>query len=182
MEDILNKIVDDDKRILNETSLDELEGLAELICNKKRLFVCGTGRSLLMIKAFAMRIMHLGISSYVVGDVTTPAITKDDLLVVASGSGETSSLKAFVNKAKTIGASVAHITTNPESTIAKSSDYVLTIKASTNHLNHNGGSWQPAANSFEQCLLMVGDALTIIVAEKLNVDISGPLALHANLE
>jgi len=168
--------------ILSGIDEKQLEVFADKIVNAKRIFVCGAGRSLLMIKAIAMRLMHIGMQVYVVGDINTPAIKNDDLLVVASGSGETSVLMCFVNKAKKLNVPVAHITTNELSTIAKLSDIVLKIPASVNHLGCNGNSWQPAGNSFEQCLLLVGDALILIIADKLDVDISGRLSFHANLE
>ncbi|MGZ4892148.1 MAG: SIS domain-containing protein, partial [Halobacteriota archaeon] len=57
--------------------------------NHKRLFVMGAGRSGLVVKGFAMRLMHLGFNVYVVGETVTPAVETDDLLIVISGSGET---------------------------------------------------------------------------------------------
>ena len=39
-----------------------------------------------------MRLMHLGLEVYVVGEVTTPAIATHDLFVTASGPGATAGI------------------------------------------------------------------------------------------
>lgn len=67
--------------------------MIEEIRNSDRIFVVGTGRSELVGKAFAMRLMHLGFNVHVVGEVTTPAIRDKDCLIAISGSGETKQLQ-----------------------------------------------------------------------------------------
>ena len=71
----------------------------------------------------------MGKASYVVGETCTPNIKEDGLLVICSGSGETKSLVNHATKAKEVGAKVALITINPESTIAKMADVVVEISA-----------------------------------------------------
>ena len=61
--------------------------LAELIDASPRIFLSGAGRSGLMVRAFAMRVMHAGKEVHVLGDVTTPSAKEGDLLIIASGSG-----------------------------------------------------------------------------------------------
>src|SRR5690242_18419180 len=53
------------------------------------IFLLGEGRSGLVGRMFAMRLMHLGKQAYVVGETITPAIGRGDLLIAISGSGET---------------------------------------------------------------------------------------------
>ena len=77
---------------LKNIDQEEIDRLATGIKQAKRIFVSGAGRSLLMLKGLAMRLMHLGYDVYVVGEVTTPAFLPDDLLILASASGETTSL------------------------------------------------------------------------------------------
>ncbi len=182
MNTLIQSIIDDDARILQGIKDDDPERLAELICSHDRIFVAAAGRSLLMMKAFAMRLMHLGKTVHVVGDVTTPAIREGDLLIIGSGSGETRTLKVIAERASQLHADIALITTNPESAIALKSHAVFLIPASVNHLSANGRSWQPAGNSFEQCLLLLTDGVAIICAGKLGIDIMGSLSMHANLE
>jgi len=66
----------------------------------ERIFIHGSGRSGLIGKMFAMRLMHLGKQTYFVGKTTTPPIEEDDILLIISGSGITSTGKLYAHKAK----------------------------------------------------------------------------------
>lgn len=91
-------------------TLDEAE--VEAFCHAlkewrtRRLFFWARGRSFLTLKGLAMRLMHLGYPVHIVGEVTCPAIREGDVLVVASGSGKTSSVLLFAEKARGFGAEV----------------------------------------------------------------------------
>jgi 6-phospho-3-hexuloisomerase len=76
-----------------------------------RLFVAGAGRSGLVLRMAAMRLMHRGLNVHVAGDTTTPAIGSDDLLLVASGSGTTSGVVESAETAAKAGARIAALTT-----------------------------------------------------------------------
>ena len=71
---------------------EKIDQFIEAVDTHERIFVYGTGRSGLMLKALAMRLMQMGYQSYVVGETTTPSVGKGDLLIVASASGETQSV------------------------------------------------------------------------------------------
>ena len=66
--------------------------------------------------------MHMGIDAYVVGETVTANLEKGDLLIIGSGSGETKTLVAIAEKAKSLGGTVAAITISPESTIGELAD------------------------------------------------------------
>ena len=68
------------------------EKLADAILAAETIFVAGAGRSGLAMKSFAMRLMHMGFDTYVVGETVTPSITDKAVLLIGSGSGSTSSL------------------------------------------------------------------------------------------
>jgi len=99
--------------------------------NKKRVFVMGAGRSGLVAKAFAMRLMHLGRNVYVVGETVTPAVETDDLLIVISGSGETKSINEMGALAKAKGTRLASVTSNKDSTLGTISDTAVIVKGRT---------------------------------------------------
>ena len=82
-------VVDEIRATLAETDEEQIRDLVQAILDANRIFVGGAGRSLLMIRTFAMRLMHLGLVSHVVGETITPSIEPGDLLIVASGSGQT---------------------------------------------------------------------------------------------
>ena len=182
MKPIIHRILKDLQSVLGRVDSEQYEALVNHIVEADRVFVAGAGRSLLMVKAFAMRLMHIGKPVFVVGETITPAAGEKDLLILGTGSGETATLKAIVGKAQKVHTKILVITTNEESTLAKQAHCVVRIPASVNHLDPNGASWQPGGNSFEQSLLLMGDAVVMDVAERIGADISGKLTLHANLE
>ena len=83
---------------LSRVNESQLDALGEAILSADRIFVTGAGRSLLALRAIAMRFMHLGLTAYVVGDVTTPAFGAGDLLIAGSGSGTTGSVVRVAEK------------------------------------------------------------------------------------
>jgi len=164
----------------------EAEGLADAILGAKRVFVAGAGRSLLMVRAFAMRLMQFGFHAYVVGETVTPAISKGDLFLIGSGSGETGALTLMAKKAKSVGARLALITIVPESTIGLLSDRVIEIKAPSPKAKpgNEAASIQPGGSLFEQSLLLFLDVLILRIAEKRGLKDANVLLMqnHANLE
>jgi 6-phospho-3-hexuloisomerase len=150
------------------------------------VYVAGSGRSLLMIRTLAIRLMQFGLRVYVVGESVTPAIRPGDLLIIASGSGETGTLVTVANQAKKAGARLALITIFPDSTIGRLSDRVVCIPAATSKTARPNTvtSFQPGANLFEQSLLLLCDALTLRLVEGVPLAETNArlMQAHANLE
>src|SRR5690606_2731649 len=88
----LNAIITELTIAQEQIPQEEIIQLVNRIKVSRRIFVAGAGRSGLMMKAFAMRLMHLGLDVYVVGDTITRSIDQGDLLLIGSGSGETKTL------------------------------------------------------------------------------------------
>ena len=172
-------------RALSAILPQEAERLTNLILGAKRVFVAGAGRSGLAMKAFAMRLMHLGLATYVVGETATPGLSADDLLVIGSGSGATASLVAMAEKAKTLGANLAVVTIFPNSRIGQLADAVVRIPAPTPKAD--GGedqfiSVQPMGSLFEQTLLIFLDIIVMRLMEEMTIDANTMFGRHANLE
>lgn len=183
--DICKKIVEELDFALGSIGENDGEQFVEEVLAADKIFVAGAGRSLLMIRGFAMRLMHLGFEAYVVGETVTPAIGEKDLLVIASGSGETGTLTVMANKAKKAGARLAAITIYPESTIGKLADRIVQIKAATTKGERDSvRSFQPGANMFEQSLLLFCDAVIIHIIKKCHIEEENKKLMqrHANLE
>ena len=72
--DLIEAIIADIKRALGQVDPAQVDDICAAICTADRVFVAGKGRSGLQMRAFAMRLMHLGLTAHVVDDVTTPAI------------------------------------------------------------------------------------------------------------
>lgn len=183
LKNILDGILGEIGRTLAQVDLEKIVDFQNAISRADRIFVAGAGRSLLMIRSLAMRLMQSGEEVYVVGETTTPAIRPGDLMIIASGSGETSTLTVLAKKCKEIGADLALITVESRSTIGKMADFVLVIPASaTKRERHDDSSVQLGANTFEQSLLLLGDAITIERMEKLHDANQLLMQNHANLE
>lgn len=115
--------------IADTVSDREGEQFMQALITSPRVYVAGAGRSGLIAKAFAMRLMHLGMESYVVGETITPAMEKGDLLVTFSGSGETHSITDICRTAKAIGGRLALITSRSESSMAKTADMTVVLNS-----------------------------------------------------
>jgi len=162
----------------------QTEALMDAICSAKKVYVAGAGRSMLMLRCFAMRLMHLGFESYVVGDTTTPAFEPEDLLICGSGSGETSGILNIAGKAKKIGGKVAALTINKDSSLGKLSDLIVEISAYTDKVDTGmeKKTILPGGSMFEQSILVLTDAITLPLAEKAGIPTDKAFVRHANLE
>jgi len=180
MENIMQEISGYAKKI-DEAQLDEL---AAQIVKAGRVYVAGAGRSGFCARAFSNRLMHLGLTVYFVGEPTTPAIGKGDLLVIGSGSGETASLLAMAEKAREVGAGIALITIFPESSIGGYAGTIVKVPGITpkSTLENTNQSIQPMGNVFEQLSWILYDAVTIMLMDKLNMSAAEMFTRHANLE
>jgi 6-phospho-3-hexuloisomerase len=167
---------------LQSVSEADVDALREAILGAKRIYITGKGRTGLQMRAFAMRLMHAGLTVHVIDDVTTPAINAGDLLIIGSGSGATSSLVQYAVRTKALKAQIALITAAPTSSIAQEANVVLRIVASSPKIEGSVGSFQPMANLFEQSLLIVLDILIMQIMDKLNLTSEQMFTRHANLE
>lgn len=114
--------------VIDSLDSEQVESLIDLLVNAEKIFVFGAGRSGLVGRAFAMRLMHLGLNCYVVGEIVTPAIEEGDVLLTISGSGETTSVVNAAKISKNAKSKIALITTYPNSSIGKIADQILLIK------------------------------------------------------
>ena len=108
MRSIIDTISREIRTVLSMIAEEEAAALSDELKRAKRIFVYGEGRSGLMGKAFAMRLMHGGYEVYAVGETIAPSIAANDLLVAISGSGTTGIIYEFAKKARETGARVAH--------------------------------------------------------------------------
>jgi 6-phospho-3-hexuloisomerase len=169
---------------LKGISDEQCEKMIQEILNAKQIFITGAGRSLQVLKCFGMRLMHLGLKAYIVGDTTTPAFEIGDLLIVGSGSGETIGSVNTARKAKSLGGRVVLITTRGESTLAGISDCVVVIPAYTDKIE-NRSNWQPilpGGSMFEEAMLVLSDTMILLLAKNVGVPTNQPFSRHANLE
>lgn len=175
---------------LDEKAIDEFENI---IIGSKNIFVTGAGRSGLAAKAFAMRLMHLGLSAYVVGETISPAIYEDDCIIAISGSGETNTIVSAVKIAKNRGSKVLALTSYPESILGQLADAYILVKGRTKkevddenymkrQIHGNYTSLTPLGTAFELTTLVFLDAIVSELMEKMQQTESDLKARHTVLE
>jgi 6-phospho-3-hexuloisomerase len=163
----------------------DYSGFSDLIGSIQQadaIFLIASGRSGFSMRSVAMRLMHLGLKVFFVGDTTTPAIKEGDLLWAASGSGSTGTIVSAAEKAKQVGASVIAVSTNTSSALAEIADTHILIPAAEKQDHGGARSKQYAGSLFEQALLLLGDAVFI---ELWKIDGTSAEELwkrHANME
>ncbi len=178
------------EEFLDEESIDKFE---DIIIESQNVFVTGAGRSGLAAKAFAMRLMHLGVSAYVVGETISPAIYENDCIVAISGSGETNTIVSAATIAKKRGSKVLAVTSYPESTLGQLADTCLLVKGRTkqevddeNYMKRqiygNYTSLTPLGTAFELTTLVFLDAIVSELMEKMHQTESDLKARHTVLE
>ena len=180
----ISQILDELRGTMRHVRNDSAEKLVDAIIDTQRIFVAGAGRSGLAMKSFAMRLMHLGFDTYVVGETVTPSITEKDVLLIGSGSGSTSSLVTSANKADAIGATICLITIDENSPIGQVAEVILTIPAPTPKIDRDLSfrSVQPMGSLFEQSLLLTLDAIILLLMERTGKTPESMFTRHANLE
>ena len=178
------------EEFLDEKTIDKFENM---IIDANNIFVTGAGRSGLAAKAFAMRLMHLGLSSYVVGETICPAINADDCIVAISGSGETNTIVSAAKIAKNRGSKVLAVTSYPDSTLGQLADGHLLVKGRTKkevddenymkrQIHGNYTSLTPLGTAFELTTLVFLDAIVSELMEKMEQTESDLKARHTVLE
>jgi 6-phospho-3-hexuloisomerase len=181
--DVIKEITTELSHTLMSIESDDVKKLLVEIQKAEKVFFVGVGRVLLSLQSIAKRLAHLGIQTYIVGQITEPAITEKDLLIVGSGSGETAFPLIIAKKAKQYHARVAHIGANPNSSMREYADLFIKIPVSTKlHLPGEIPSIQPMTSLFEQSLLLLGDALALMMIREQNIDMPSLWEYHANLE
>ncbi len=183
MNDKIKIILKEIETVLNKVVDLEVDALIYEIIKADKIVVCGAGRVGMAIRGFGMRLGHLGLKAYTLGDSTVPGISNMDLLIVASGSGETQTIFDLVQIASKNECKIAVITGNPLSRIGKLANVIVKITApSKTKAVENFVSVQPMTSLNEQCLGLFFDAVTLVLMEKMGETHDTMWARHSNLE
>ena len=183
-------------RALDTIKLDEIEKfvktIEEIYRANKKILVVGVGRSGLVGRAFAMRLRHLGVRSYVVGETITPSVEEGDLLVAISGSGSTQIVVAAAEAAKRMKAKVAAVTTYYDSPLGRLADLVVFVPGRTKLASMDDyfarqilgihEPLSPLGTLFEDASMVVLDAVVAELMKRLGKNESELARRHANIE
>jgi 6-phospho-3-hexuloisomerase len=171
-------------RVLARVRPSDVEEFEKTILGSRRVFLTGLGRTGLIARGFAMRLMHLGRRVYHVGDVITPAIRRGDLLVVCSCTGRSPILRHYMRIARRAGARVALVTADRKSPIADAADVVLELPSETkDRKTLRGKNAEPPLGSvFEQAMLLVLDQVVLRLMRVLGLSPSDLSRIHTTFE
>ncbi len=185
------------ERASEEIDREQVSRFIELLVGvygdpKRKVLVMGAGRSGLVGRAFAMRLLHMGYNAYVLGDTIVPSISSRDLVVAISGSGRTKLIVTAAEAAKQVGATVVAITTYPESPLGLLADLVVRVpgRAKTSKMDDYFarqilGIHEPLAplgTLFEDTTMVFLDGVVYALMKKLNVTEEDMRRRHANIE
>jgi 6-phospho-3-hexuloisomerase len=186
------EVIKNIQNVLDKVDENQVDEFLKKIGRSKTIFLVGAGRSGIVAKAFAMRLMHLGFNVHVVGETITPAIKKEDLLIAVSGSGKTKSTLTVVKTAKKHGATITSITSFPRSPIARLSHTVVVIKGRrkgknildyiTGQLSGGHEPLTPLGSLFELSTMIFLDSIITRLMKIFREDEISMLDRHSNLE
>lgn len=170
----------------NALKIDDGQAAAfiENIKKANHIFLAGAGRSGIAIKAFANRLLHLGFSVSIVGEISSPHSKAGDLLIICSGSGETGSLKSLAQKAVDSNVDIGLITMKQESTIGKLASAILVLPGTVkeDNVRAEDSFSQPMGSAFEQLAFLTFDAIILGLMENLGENSDTMFKRHADFE
>lgn len=157
--------------------------LTAAIVQSRRIACHGVGREGLMIKAFAMRLMHLGFDAHVVGEVTAPPLSAGDLLIASAGPGNLPTVITLMNVARAAGARVLLVTAQTESKAAQIADDVIVLPAQT-MADDSGPSLSllPMGSLYEMTMFLFFDLVTLLLRDQTDQTAEQMRRRHTNLE
>jgi len=161
----------------------QVETVINAITAAKRITLYGVGREGLMMKAFAMRLHHMGLNAHVVGDMTTPPLGPGDLLLVSAGPGYFSTVAALIEVAGNAGALTVCFTAQPKGVVPASCHIVMELPAQTMADDQKGKpSLLPMGSLYEGAQFIIFELLVLSLCQKIGITLEAMRARHTNLE
>ncbi|EME7170093.1 6-phospho-3-hexuloisomerase [Enterococcus faecium] len=178
---MIKTIMDEIKQVMELVDERQIDEALSYFKKNNRIFVIGAGRSGFQAKGFAMRLMHIGYTDYVMGETITPSIQKGDTWVAISGSGTTKGIVADTKAAKKIGLDIVVLTSEPESPLAKLANQVIIVPGATK-TGAGVKSVQLLSSLFDQTVHITLDTLTLKIAKRDDTSNEDALHGHVNVE
>jgi 6-phospho-3-hexuloisomerase len=180
---LVEAILIEHQDILKEVPDDEIDLFIEELGKAGRVFCAAQGRSGYVLRCFCQRLMQLGYRAFFVGETITPNIEAGDLLVVLSGSGQTTLTKEWVRIARDHEATAFGIMGVADSPIGRELDGRLVLPAGSK-LEHSRASEtvQPPGSLFEQAAFVLLETIVLVICSRRRIDPTTILERHANLE
>lgn len=172
------------EEMLNALLLARVEG--------RKILVVGAGRSGLVGKAFAMRLMHLGFNIYVMGETITPSVGEGDVVLILSGSGRTTLPVTVAKMAKSLGVKVVAVTSHPNSPLGKTADHIVILQGRdrmaheeeyySRQLLGEHAALTPMGTLFEDSCMVLLDSVIAELMARLDISETEMKRKHASIQ
>jgi 6-phospho-3-hexuloisomerase len=181
--EMITAVLEENRCLVQSLSDTAAKDFIRRILDARSIFFSAQGRAGFILRCFCMRLMHLGFTVYFCGETITPAITRDDLLIVLSGSGETPSTLESVKSAKKYHAKTYGILGNMESRIASVVDTSIHIPGTTKLCREGEPqSLQMSGSLFEQFAFVFLEAIALEIYQKRKNDVGRVSSRHTVIE
>ena len=163
---------------MSDRGIKALEQMIESIMSADKIFLYGVGRSGLVAKAFAIRLVQLGLNVFFIGESNTPMVEKDSVVIILSNTGQTMSAVQTANITRRIGAKVIGITSNDHSKLAIAASDVIVL-ADDIPDSEERKTYAPLGTVFEQATGLLLDAILSVLMKRLGEDEASMRKRHA---
>ncbi|WP_319579537.1 6-phospho-3-hexuloisomerase [uncultured Methanospirillum sp.] len=198
LQDLMLMMISRIEEVAKSIDQRQVECILTEINRAERIFVLGAGRSGFVAKSFGMRLMHLGLTAYVVGETVTPAFNERDVLIAFSGSGKTKSVLEACQTTHQIGGSLCLITgtkSSPMADLATCVVYLMTddesIRTGSDHFDlrqlkgeHRSISHPstPLGTLFETSAMIFADSIISALIELKKCSIDDIIHRYSNMQ
>lgn len=161
--------------------------------HQPKIFIGGAGRSGLVAKSYAMRLMQLGFNAYVFGESIIPPIEEGDILITISNSGKSSSIMHVFDDIKQDKIKILSVCGSTECDLARMSDAKIVINSLSdscltaedterlNKINFNTDELVLLGTAFEISAFIILDVLVVELMQSLGLKENNLKDMHDNL-
>ncbi|TFG57004.1 MAG: SIS domain-containing protein [Methanomassiliicoccus sp.] len=169
-------MLDEVRRTIERVDETVVSEIVETLAASPKIFIYGVGRSGLAGKAFAVRLVQMGLNVHFVGDTTTPIVKTGDLVFIISNTGETMSAVQTANIVRRIGAIVISITGSTNSKLGIASNIVLELVQPRDDQKKR---MAPLGTIFELASMVMLDSIIPLLMSRLDQDETSLRRRHA---
>jgi 6-phospho-3-hexuloisomerase len=169
-------ILEEVRRTIERVDEEVVMEIVETLAAAPKIFIYGVGRSGLMGKAFAVRLVQMGLDVHFVGDTTTPIVEGGDLVFIISNTGETMSAVQTANIVRRLGAKVISVTGSSHSKLGVASNIVLEL---TQPRDDQKKRMAPLGTIFELSCMVMLDSMVPLLMNRLQQNETSLRRRHA---
>jgi 6-phospho-3-hexuloisomerase len=173
--------------IVSAIPAQDIETFCTMLAEARIIALHGLGREGLMMRAFTMRLFHLGLQATPIGDITLPAVGPGDLLVASAGPGAFETVGALMRIARGAGAKIVLLTAEPDAPLRARADLTVVLPARTmarpvEESSEPAAPALPMGSAYEGALFLFSEHVVARLSSRLVIDETSMRARHTNLE